>query len=229
MRISESTDVIGTVARCLELLATPHFRPTAESARQELAQLPRQDFESGDKEHWNAMHSSLTQWSAQPAVLQQACRREKAHGLVLVRDEAVRRSSLEPAVIEVLLQCHVPLSSEYNVHRRAVDDMPCLNKDVPHLKLGLLFSPHGSSEEMTTLAPAAAESAAVEVVDGEEQRGAVHRNVSLEQLDEFMLPKAIDCLHRKARGGGVSDVLEFHARHGVPPGGEDDGPDKLGC
>ncbi|GJM96378.1 hypothetical protein PR202_ga13205 [Eleusine coracana subsp. coracana] len=222
MRISESTDVIGTVARCLELLATPHFRPTAESARRELAQLPRQDFswvpylESGDKEHWNAMHSSLTQWfrpnplccSKHVAEKRPTASSSSSSGMKLSDV-----STLEPTVIEVFLQRHVPLS-EYNVNRRAVDNMhvPCL-KDVPHLKLGLLFSPHGSSEEMTTLAPAAAESAAVEVIDGEEQRGGVHRNVSLEQLDEFMLPKAIDCLHRKPEAAAYQ--MFWKSTHGT--------------
>jgi hypothetical protein len=211
MRLSESTDVIGTVARCLELLGTPHFGSTAASARRELASLPRQDFswvpylDSGDKEHWNAMHSSLTQWF-RPNPL--CC---KDHAGELKKPPGAASSSttaklsdvsdqLEP-IIEVFLQRHIPLS-EYNMHRtragtvEEVAGATCL-KNVPHLKLGLLFSPHGSSEEMT-LAPATTESAVVEVIDGEEQQsGAVNRNISLEQLDEFMLPKAIDCLHRK--------------------------------
>jgi len=69
LRLSESTDLVGTIVKCLELLmVTPHFKPTAESASKELAQLPTQDFswvpyvESSHKDHWNSMHSSLAQW-----------------------------------------------------------------------------------------------------------------------------------------------------------------------
>ena len=97
-------------------------------------------------------------------------------------------ADLEP-VIDVSLQRLIPLS-EYNEDRSkaAEGETSCL-KNVPHLKIELLLAPHGSSEG---LLPSVA-SLATEVIDDAEQGGA-HANISLEQLDEFMLPKAIDCL-----------------------------------
>ncbi|KAJ1265804.1 hypothetical protein BS78_08G101900 [Paspalum vaginatum] len=178
LRLSESTDIVGTVVRCLELLVTPHFRPAADSARRELAQLPTQDFSSSS---------------------------DSGSSRVKLSDVA----DLEP-VIEVFLQRHIPLS-EYDAHRSKAagggGDDGCL-KNLPHLKLGLLFSPHGASED---LAPAV-ESSVTEVVDGAEQSG-LHANISLEQLDEFMLPKAIDCLHRKAEATAYQ--MSWKSRHGT--------------
>ncbi|CAL5047004.1 unnamed protein product [Urochloa decumbens] len=231
LRLSESTDLVGTIVKCLELLVTPHFRPAAESARKELAQLPTQDFswvpyaESTHKEHWNTMHSSLTQWfRPDPLCCKHHDHQPKSSygsssssvtgadggGKMKLSDVA----DLEP-VIEVFLQRHIPLS-EYNLHANATskaDDVEgesgCL-KNVPHLKLGLLFSPHGSSGD-DLLAPAV-ESSATEVIDGEEQ-GAAHTNISLEQLDEFMLPKAIDCLHRNAEAAAYQ--MSWKSRHGT--------------
>ncbi|CAL5043600.1 unnamed protein product [Urochloa decumbens] len=229
LRLSESTDLVGTIVKCLELLVTPHFRPAAESARKELAQLPTQDFswvpyaESTHKEHWNTMHSSLTQWfRPDPLCCKHHDHQPKSSygssgvtgadgggGKMKLSDVA----DLEP-VIEVFLQRHIPLS-EYNLHANATskaDDVEgesgCL-KNVPHLKLGLLFSPHGSSGD--DLAPSV-ESSATEVIDGEEQGGA-HTNISLEQLDEFMLPKAIDCLHRNAEAAAYQ--MSWKSRHGT--------------
>ncbi|XP_066358352.1 uncharacterized protein [Miscanthus floridulus] len=223
LRLSESTDLVGTIIKCLELLVTPNFKPTAESARNELAQLPTQDFswvpyvESTHKEHWNSIHSSLTQWFRPNP---QCCNK---HDELLnypsssSSSSSSRRSStmklsdvadLEP-VIEVFLQRHIPLS-EYNLHRsKTVESESVCLKNLPHLKLGLLFSPHGSSED---LAPAV-ESSATEVIDGTEQSGGVQTNISLEQLDEFMLPKAINCLHHKAEATAYQ--MSWKSRHGT--------------
>ena len=50
------------------------------------------------------------------------------------------------------------------------------------------------------------------MIDGAEQGGA-HTNIGLEQLDEFMLPKAIDCLRRKAEA--TSYQMSCKSRHGT--------------
>jgi hypothetical protein len=222
LRLSESTDLVGTIIRCLELLVTPNFKPTAESARNELVQLPTQDFswvpyaESTHKEHWNSIHSSLTQWFRPNP---QCCNQ---HDELQLQNPSYSSSSsrtmklsdvadLEP-VIEVFLQRHIPLS-EYNLHRSKAGESEsvCL-KNMPHLKLGLLFSPHGFSED---LAPAV-ESSATEVIDGAEQSGGggvQYTNISLEQLDEFMLPKAINCLHHKAEATAYQ--MSWKSRHGT--------------
>ncbi|TVU35633.1 hypothetical protein EJB05_17533, partial [Eragrostis curvula] len=214
LRLSESTDLVGTLVKCLELrpvllVTTPHFRPAAESARRELVALPRQDFswepsylDSGDNGHWNAMHSSLSQWF-------------RPNPLCCNAETTPTASDLEP-VIGVFLQRHIPLA-EYNAHpavATVADGTTCLKKNAPHLRLGLHFSPHGSSD----MAPAA-ESAAVELVDGEELQtagGGVHRNISsLEELDEFALPKAIDCLLHRRRPEAAAYQLFWKAKHGT--------------
>ncbi|KAM3335690.1 hypothetical protein ACQJBY_029906 [Aegilops geniculata] len=43
LRVSESTDIIGTTIKCLRLV-TPHFKSTAEIVINEITQLPTQDF-----------------------------------------------------------------------------------------------------------------------------------------------------------------------------------------
>jgi hypothetical protein len=57
-----------------------------------------------------------------------------------------------------------------------------------------------------------AESSALEVIDGEEQHGA-HTNLSLQQLDETMLPKALECLYLKAEATAYQMLWQF--RHGA--------------
>jgi hypothetical protein len=225
LRLSESTDLVGTIIKCLELLVTPNFKPTAESARNELVQLPTQDFswvpyvESSHKEHWNSIHSSLTQWfRPNPQCCNKHAEQQNypsyyssSSSSSSSRSSTMKLSDvadLEP-VIEVFLQRHIPLS-EYNLHRsKTVESESVCLKNLPHLKLGLLFSPHGSSED---LAPAV-ESSATEVIDGTEQSGGVHTNISLEQLDEFMLPKAINCLHHKAEATAYQ--MSWKSRHGT--------------
>ncbi|KAM3384450.1 hypothetical protein ACQJBY_008849 [Aegilops geniculata] len=215
LRLSESTDVVGITMKCLQLV-TPHFRSTAESARKELAGLPTQDFswvpylDSGHKDHWNSIHSSLTQWFRPNPLCckQQHDELQPCSSGGTARATKLSDVSLEP-VIEVFLQRHIPLS-EYSVHRSestVQGERGCL-KDVPHLKLGLLFSPHGSSEDLVP----AVESSAIEVIDGEKQSG-MHTNISLEQLDEVMLPKAIDCLYKRPEATAYQ--MFWKSKHGT--------------
>ncbi|CAN6361277.1 unnamed protein product [Urochloa humidicola] len=194
LRLSESMDIVGIIIKCLEMLfSTPQFKPIAESARKEISQLPTQDFlwvpyvEASHKEHWNTVHINMTQWFRPNPT----CCNCKQQDSSTIKQSDI--SVLEP-VIEVSLQGYIPLS-EYNMHStsKAVEgESSCLSNS-PHLKLGLLFSPHGSSEDLEP----EVECSATVVIDSTEQSGACE-NVSLEEIDEFMLPKAIDCLYRKA-------------------------------
>jgi hypothetical protein len=45
LRLSESTDILGVIIRCLQSV-TPRLKPTAECVKRELIQLPTQDFDS---------------------------------------------------------------------------------------------------------------------------------------------------------------------------------------
>ncbi|CAN6324863.1 unnamed protein product [Urochloa humidicola] len=223
LRLSESTDVVGVTIRCLQLLVTPHFRSTAEAATRELANLPTQDFawvpyaEASHKEHWNSIHRDMSEWF-RPDPL--CCRNNHQQHL---HDQpntgATSRSSSEVSleeVIEVYWQCQIPLSEYNNMQgARAIADQgvrtesSSISKDTPHLKLGLLFTPHGS---LGGVMPRA-ESSLLEVIDGEEQHDGMYNNLSLQQLDETMLPKALECLYLKAEATAYQ--MLWQSRHGA--------------
>jgi hypothetical protein len=126
LRLSESMDVVGTIIKCLEMLFPPQFKPTAESARKEISQLPTQDFlwvpyvEASHKEHWTTMHSNMTQWFRPNPMccnkqheLKRPCYSSSSSTIKQLSDVSI----LEP-VIEVSLQGHISLSeSEYNMDR----------------------------------------------------------------------------------------------------------------
>jgi len=115
-------------------------------------------------------------------------------------------------VIEVYWQCQIPLT-EYSTQRRAIaEGRAACSKDAPHLKLGLLFTPHGSLS-LGGVTPTRVESSALEVIDGEEQRGAHYTNLSLRQLDETMLPKALECLYLRAEATAYQ--MLWKSRHGA--------------
>ncbi|CAL4931701.1 unnamed protein product [Urochloa decumbens] len=209
LRLSESTDVVGVTIRCLQLLVTPHFRSTAEAACRELANLPTQDFtwvpyaDATHKEHWNSIHRDMSRWFRPDPM----CCRNHQH-----QPCCEGEISLE-SVIEVYWQCQIPLS-EYNIQRRrkAISEegpTGLSSKDTPHLKLGLLFTPHGS---LGGVMPKA-ESSLLEVIDGEEQHDGMHNNLSLQQLDETMLPKALECLYQKAEATAYQ--MLWQSRHGA--------------
>jgi hypothetical protein len=218
LRLSESTDIVGVTIKCLQLLVTPHFKSTAEAATRELANLPTQDFSwvpyggSTHREHWDSIHRDMSQWFRPDPLCcnhHEPCRprlcESNAAGTVRPSHSQV---SLE-SVIEVYWQCQVPLS-EYNMLRRnaAVEGPAASSEDTPYLKLGLLFTPHGSLGDLTPKA----ESSALEVIDGEEQRG-THTNLSLQQLDETMLPKALQCLYQKTEA--MAYQMLWKSKHGA--------------
>ncbi|PUZ40562.1 hypothetical protein GQ55_9G433900 [Panicum hallii var. hallii] len=212
LRLSESTDIVGTTIKCLQLLVTPHFRSTAEAATRELASLPTQDFswvpyaDTSHKMHWNSIHRDMSQWfRPDPLCCSHQHRAEPCKGDTGAT--GLPEVSLE-SVIEVYWQCQIPLS-EYNMRRRAIPEgRAASSKDTPHLKLGLLFTPHGSLGGVTPRA----ESSALEVIDGEEQHGA-HTNLSLQQVDETVLPKALECLYLKAEATAYQ--MLWKSRHGA--------------
>ncbi|CAN6319546.1 unnamed protein product [Urochloa humidicola] len=217
LRLSESTDVVGITIMCLQLLVTPHFRSTAEAATRELANLPTQDFtwvpyaDATHKEHWNSIHRDMSQWF-RPDPL--CCCNHRGYQHCEANTGITKRLSevsLE-SVIEVYWQCQIPLS-EYNMKGRAIAGSlgTASSKDTPHLKLGLLFTPHGS---LGGVMPKA-ESSLLEVIDGEEQKDGMHKhnNLSLQQLDETMLPKALECLYQKAEATAYQ--MLWQSRHGA--------------
>ncbi|CAL5077122.1 unnamed protein product [Urochloa decumbens] len=192
LQISESTDIIGITIKCLQLY-TLHFKSTVETIRKELTQLPTQDFswvpyvDSCQKDHWDNLHSFSSQWF-RPNPL--CCKQHEQHKFCHSRkvdSSGLQDVSLEP-VIEVNLQCQVSFS-EYNKQRTSMFQGKCSLEDSPHLKVGLLYTPHDSSDG---LLPADRSSAATMIDgDGDKQHCRLHPDMTLEQVEEVMLPKAI--------------------------------------
>uniref|UniRef100_K4A0M0 Rx N-terminal domain-containing protein n=2 Tax=Setaria TaxID=4554 RepID=K4A0M0_SETIT len=195
LQISESTDIIGITIKCLQLY-TLHFKSTVESIRNELTQLPTQDLSWvpyadsckkehwGKKEHWDNLYSFSTRWF-RPNPL--CCKQHEQHKFChssKADSSGLQDVSLE-SVIEVNLQCQVSFS-KYNKQRTSMLEGKCSLQDSPYLKVGLLFTPHDYSEDLLP----ADRSSAVVMVNGEKQH-CLHTDMTLEQVEEIMLPKAI--------------------------------------
>ncbi|TVU40682.1 hypothetical protein EJB05_14152, partial [Eragrostis curvula] len=209
LQLSESTDIVGIAIKCLQLFA-PLFKSTIETITNELMQLPTRDFswvpyvDSDQKKHWDNLHSFGTQWF-RPNPL--CCKQHDQHDLrssSMGHMSQLPDSSLEP-VIGVNLQCRVS-PSEYNQWRTASKGSISL-RNPAQLKAGLLFMPHGSSEDLVP----ANESSATQVVNGGEQRRLL-TNISLQQLEEIVLPKAIDYFLQNAEAS-VYQIL-WKSKHG---------------
>ncbi|CAL5077992.1 unnamed protein product [Urochloa decumbens] len=190
VQLSECTDIFGIAVKCLQFFA-PHFKCTFEKIRNEFTQLHTQDFSWGPsfysyhKEHLDKLCNSMCQW-ARPNPF--CC---KQHG----QHEAQRFSNLEMAglsnalpepVISFNLHCQVSLSVYNKQETSPSEDLISL-QDYPYLKAGICFAPHGSLEGML---PANRTSEIAAIVRKEQH--CLYTDITLEQLEEIMLPKAID-------------------------------------
>nr|CDM80981.1 unnamed protein product [Triticum aestivum] len=143
LRLSESSDVLGIIARCMQAV-TPHLKVAADGLKRELVQLPTQDFswvESSpfrETEYWVDIHRTLT-------------------------------------------QCLRP------------DPLCCGGHDDPIVPSTCNSS---KTDKQSSLSPSKT-SFAFEVIDGKEQE-TVHRNATLQDVDEKLLRKAMDHLYRSS-------------------------------
>uniref|UniRef100_A0A0E0LGI7 Uncharacterized protein n=1 Tax=Oryza punctata TaxID=4537 RepID=A0A0E0LGI7_ORYPU len=191
LQISESTNIVGTAIQCLQLF-TPYFKSsTTETVRKELTQLPTQDFywvPRSCSNYWDNIHIIATKWFRPNP---QCCKHhsQKVCGSGYMDKIEFPGVSLEP-VIGVYLEGQA-LQYRCNKQSAAVRGKICSPKRPSRLKLGVFLLPHVSS---TDLLPAT-ESFAIEVIDGEEQLFC-HTNITLEQLNDIILPKAIDSSNR---------------------------------
>jgi hypothetical protein len=117
-------------------------------------------------------HNCVSQWNRPNS---SCCKELDQHELHRSSNTGTPDISLE-SVIGVHLQCQVSLSG---------GDF-CL-QDSQYLIAGLLFMPHGSSENLL----AADKSSAIVVNHSKEQHYA-HTDITLAQLEEITLPKAVD-------------------------------------
>ena len=93
--------------------------------------------------------------------------------------------SLEPVIV-VNLQCQVS-QSKYSKQNTSLSANSILLQDSPFLKAGIVFMPHGSSEDMLHVNKT---SSMVALVGG--KQNCLHTDITLEQVEEIMLPKAMD-------------------------------------
>ncbi|CAN6374713.1 unnamed protein product [Urochloa humidicola] len=212
VQLSESTDIVGIAVKGLQLIA-PHVKCTVQNIINELTRLPTQDLSwmpsvySCQKEHWDNLHSFATQWF-RPNPL--CCKQHDKHGVKCFRNLDMGGSSnvsLEP-LVEFNLQWQVSLSVD-SKQKTSLSEGKIYLQNSPYLKAGIAFAPHDSSEDM--LIPANKSSEAV-AIDGREQH-LLHTDITLQQLEEFMVPKAIDyfCQNDEAT---VYQMI-WKSKHGV--------------
>jgi hypothetical protein len=139
-----------------------------------------------NKEHWDILHKFGTDWfRPNPLCCKQHDHHKLFHGSRKSKKSRSPDVFLE-AVIEVHLHCHVSVL-DCNQHRSLLSETKNSLQDSPYLKVGLLFTPHGCLEDILPVD----KTPAIPAIYSEEQHF-LHRDFTLGQLEEIMLPKAID-------------------------------------
>jgi hypothetical protein len=213
LQISESTDIVGIAIQCLQLFS-PLFKSMVEKVREELMQLPTQDFlwvpyyvDPHQQKFWDNVHRFGSQWfRPNPFCCKEHDKHNLCLGSQLDKSSGLPFVSLDP-VIEVGLRCQVSLS-ECNKQRASLSEYKTSAHDHQCLKAGVLFAPHGTSEDMLL----ADKFPAIAAIYSEEQHF-LHTVFTLGQIEEIMLPKAIDyfCQHEEAT---VYQMI-WRSRHGT--------------
>ncbi|RLM62262.1 uncharacterized protein C2845_PM14G05740 [Panicum miliaceum] len=172
---------------------------------------PMQDFpwvpyvDLWHRKHWENLHRFSTQWF-RPDPL--CCKQHDQHKPHISNLEMLGLPDVPlEHVIKVNLQCQVSLS-EYNKHRTMLSEYESSLQDCPQLNVVLAFTPHDSSKDMLP----ADKSSAIASIDGQEQN-CLHTNITLKQLNETMLTKAIDYFYRNTKAK-VCQML-WKSKHGT--------------
>lgn len=210
VQLSESIDIVGIAVKCLQLLA-PHFRCNFENITNELTNLPTQDFSWGanfysyHKEHWDKLNGFLSQLlRPNPFCCKEHGQYDVSHFSNL--DTAgVSDVFLEP-VISFGLHCQVSLPVHRKQKTPLSEDLISL-QDYPYLKAGISFLPHGSLEDIL---PANTSSKIAAIVCKEQHL--LDTDITLEQLEEIMLPKAIDYFRQNAEA--MVYQIPWKSKHG---------------
>ncbi|WVZ50747.1 hypothetical protein U9M48_001972 [Paspalum notatum var. saurae] len=235
LRLSESTDVVGVVVRCLQLFTAPLLlrSSAAETVKAKLAELPTQDLcwvpdaysVSFDRiKHQHNLYTASSKWF-RPNPL--CCQRQDHHNYA--QSFAAGGSSSSPssepsspydddayleAVGQVNLLGHVALSGWSNRQRSAGFQ--------PYLKLGVQFWPHASCED---LSPAVGGSA-TEMINGVGEATAttqlqhgLYSNICFQELlGEILLQKAAHYIRSRsgssAAAADTSYQMLWRSRHG---------------
>ncbi|KAF0926102.1 hypothetical protein E2562_021816 [Oryza meyeriana var. granulata] len=206
--ISESVDILGIVIKCLQLF-NPHFKSTAESVGNELTQLPSQDFswvpyaESCHKKHWDNIHSITTQWFRPNPLCCKQHGQNNGCGSSNLGMPALQGVSLGP-VIEVSLQCYAPIPG-FREQGTIVKGKPSL-KEFPHMKVDLVYTPHGSSEDLSP----EIKSSVVEVRKASMNMQSTRRTIRGARKAKMSQQQAHKMQHRT---NAISDFLNLWSAH----------------
>ncbi|CAN6181029.1 unnamed protein product [Urochloa humidicola] len=210
VQLSESTDIFRIAVKCLKFFA-PHFKCTFQNIRNELTQLPTQDFSwgpsfySSHKEHWDKLNSFIYPWiRPNPFCCKQHGQHEAPHfsnlGMAGLSDD------LPESVTYVNLFCQVSMSV-YNKQRTSLSEDLISLQDYPYLKAGISFAPHGCLEGML---PANKSSEIAAIVHKEQH--CLHTDITVEQLEEYMLPNTIDYFRQNAEA--MVYQMHWKSKHG---------------
>ncbi|KAG2639641.1 hypothetical protein PVAP13_2KG187016 [Panicum virgatum] len=113
---------------------------------------------------------------------------------------------LEP-VISFSLHCQVSMS-RYSKQESSLSEDIISMQDYPYLNAGIFYAPHGSLEDML---PADRSSEIVAIV--QKEQNCLHTDITLEQLQEIMMPKAIDYFHQNAKA--MVYQMIWKSKHGI--------------
>ncbi|XP_066335840.1 uncharacterized protein [Miscanthus floridulus] len=214
LQLSESTDIVGVVVRCLQLFK-PYLSFTAETVKTKLTQMPLQDlcwvFDAysvyGCDEQQNSPHTMCSKWfRPNPFCCQQL---EHLHAQSSSSKSLTCDIYMAP-VSQVYLLGHVALSVGNNRQSAVIngESQTSPTRDFPYLKLGAHFSPHASFED---LSPTVGGSVS-EIINDEAKHCAMYANISFEQLGEITMPKAVDYLSRNLEA--TSYQMSWKSKHG---------------
>ena len=137
----------------------------------------------------------------------------KQHGQHEIRrfgnqDTAALSGVLLEPVIEFSLHCQLSLSVCIKEKTSLSKDIIFL-EDYPYLNAGIFFAPHGSSEDILP------ENRSLEIAAIiRKEQDCLHTDVTLEKLEELILPKAIDYFRQNAKAT-VYQML-WKSKHGFP-------------
>ena len=209
IQLSECTDIVGMALKRLQLFA-PYFKCTVENIKKEISRLLTQDLSwtpsvySYQKEQ--VLRTLGSQWLRPNAL---CCKQHYQHEIQRISslNMAGLSNVLPEPVLKVNLQCQVPLSL-YNKQKTLLSEDTISLQDSSYLKAKIFFTPHRSSHDML---PENRSSAIVAIV-GEEQR-CLHTDIALEQLEEIILPGAIDYFHQNAEAT-VYQII-WKSKHGT--------------
>ncbi|XP_066393723.1 uncharacterized protein [Miscanthus floridulus] len=211
VQLSESTNIVGIAVRSLQLFA-PHVKFIVEKITNELTQLPTQDFSwvpfsySYHREHLYNLQNLASQWF-RPNPL--CCKQQQHHEVPHFSN--LNMAGLSDVPLEPLITFNLQWQVSHSVYSKgktSLSEGTMSLQSSPYLKAGVAFAPHGSSEDML---PVNKSSEAVEIVGG--QQHVLHRDISLEQLEEIMVEKAVDYF---CHNGEVSVYqMIWRSKHGA--------------